>query len=68
MADIQAKCFVIRHSFRDGIYLGRDGQLRDFPAPFSDRAHAEASMETLPPLLRPDWTIVECVIQEASHE
>ena len=62
-----AEAWLIRHRFRRGVYLGRDGRPRNLPLLFAVKFDATAAMEQADPLLWPDWEVVSCVIMEAKR-
>ena len=59
-----ALTYTIRHRFRLGVYLGRDGNVRNLPLLFAEKYDAWRVVEALDPLWQPDWMVVEVVIRE----
>jgi len=61
---VQHMAWVVRHRFRDSVYLTRDREVRSWPAVFSEREHADQLLATWPEMLRPDWVVVQVQIKE----
>jgi|GEM_PF-3339536 hypothetical protein len=59
-----ALAYIIRHRFRPGVYLGRDGNVRNVPLLFAVVGDGWRVVNGLDPLWAPDWTVVAVAIQE----
>ena len=59
-----ALAYTIRHRFRPGVYLGRDGNVRSLPLLFAEGSDAWRVVSGLDPLWAPDWMVVGVAIQE----
>lgn len=55
--------FSVRHAYRPGIWLGRNGAPRDWPMFYPSRKQAKEMLEEVHALLRSDWIVVKLEVK-----
>lgn len=51
------RAFCLVHRFRDGVYLGLNGRVRDFPHLSHAAQVCESMLASVDPLMRGDWCV-----------